>query len=119
MADDDDDLYNPDDDEAGQEFEQLSDLLFERVSEFADDEEVPDELLPLLLLRLSVTMRMMAYSTSVAKPSAGGLKLDLDRFRQDADDLIREMKKDAEGFITRAKEAIAAAAAEAEEDDEK
>jgi hypothetical protein len=62
---------------------------------------------------------MMAYSTSVAKPSAGGLKLDLDRFRQDADDLIREMKKDAEGFIKRAQEAIAAAAAEAEEDDEK
>ena len=30
-------------------------------------------------------------------------------FREEADDLIREMKKDAEGFIARAKEALAAA----------
>jgi hypothetical protein len=90
-----------------EEFDRLTDLLFQHISEFADDEEVPDELLPLMLLRLSLTTRMMAYATSVAKPSAGGLKLDLDRFRQDAEVLVREMKKGAERFITDAKEAIA------------
>src|ERR1700761_6974041 len=115
MADNDEDQFG--ENEEIDEFDELSDLLFERVSEFADDEDVPDEMLPLLLLRLSLTTRMMAYATSVAKPSAGGLKLDLDRFREEADDLIREMKKDAEGFIARAKEALAAAGDEAEEDE--
>jgi hypothetical protein len=115
MADNEDDQFG--ENEEIDEFDELSDLLFERVSEFADDEDVPDEMLPLLLLRLSLTTRMMAYATSVAQPSAGGLKLDLDRFRQEAEDVIREMKKDAEGFITRAKEALAAAGDEPEEEE--
>jgi hypothetical protein len=50
-------------------------------------------MLPLLLLRLSMTMRMIAYATSVAKPSAGGLKLDLDHFRREVDDLVRDLKR--------------------------
>jgi hypothetical protein len=109
MPDENDDLFGEDSDEAVEDFNRLTDLLFQRVSEFADDEEVPDDILPLLLLRLSATTRMMAYAMSVAKPSGGGLKLDLDRFRRDADELIREMKKDADGFIARARESIAAA----------
>jgi hypothetical protein len=108
MSGNDDDFFKGDEGEAVSEFERLIDLLFQHVSEFADDQEVPDELLPLLLLQLSMTTRMMAYTTSVAKPSASGLKLDLDRFRRDAEDLIREMKKEAERFVAQAKEAIAA-----------
>ena len=108
MPDENDDLFGEDGDEAVDDFNRLTDLLFRRVSEFADEEDVADDILPLLLLRLSATMRMMAYAVSVAKPSGGGLKLDLDRFRRDADELIREMKKDADGFIARIKESIAA-----------
>jgi hypothetical protein len=117
MADNDDDLSDQNENDEVSEFDELTDLLFERVSEFADDEDVPDEVLPMLLLRLSLTTRMMAYATSVAQPSAGGLKLDLDRFRQEADELIRAMKKDAETFIAHAKEALAAEAAEPEDDE--
>jgi hypothetical protein len=107
MPDDKDDLFGEDGDEAVADFNRLTDLLFQRVSEFADEEEIPDDILPLLLLRLSATMRMMAYAVSVAKPSGGGLKLDLDRFRRDADELIREMKKDADRFIAQARESMA------------
>jgi hypothetical protein len=60
-----------------------------------------------LLLRLALTTRMMNYASSVAKPSGGGL--DLDRFRRDIEDLIRELKKNADRFIAETKEAIAAA----------
>ncbi|MEV9053384.1 hypothetical protein AB0085_27460, partial [Klebsiella pneumoniae] len=59
------------------------DLLFQNISRVADDGGVPEEWLPLMLLHLPMTTRAMAYATSVAKPSAGGLKLDLDRFRRD------------------------------------
>jgi hypothetical protein len=45
------------------------------------------------------------------------LRLDIDGFRRDADELIREMKKDADRFIAAAKEEIAAAEIE-ENDDE-
>jgi hypothetical protein len=108
MPDNDDDLFGEDRDDAVADFNRLTDLLFQRVSEFADEEDVADDILPLLLLRLSATTRMMAYAMSVAKPSGGGLKLDLDRFRRDADELIREMKKDADRFIAEARESMAA-----------
>jgi hypothetical protein len=108
MPDENDDLFGEDGDEAVEHFNRLTDLLFQRVSAFADEEDVADDILPLLLLRLSATTRMMAYAMSVAKPSGGGLKLDLDRFRRDADELIREMKKDADRFVAHAKESISA-----------
>jgi hypothetical protein len=106
MPDGNDDLFG--EDEAVNDFNRLVELLFQRVSEFADEEDVADDILPLLLLQLSVTMRMMAYAVSVAKPSGGGLKLDLDRFRRDAEELIREMKKDADRFIVRIRESMTA-----------
>src|SRR5580692_9769977 len=106
MPDENDDLFGEDGNEAVDDFNRLTDLLFQRVSEFADEENVPDDILPLLLLRLSVTLRMTGYAASVAKPSGGGLKLDLDRFRRDADELIREMKKDADRFIAQVRETM-------------
>jgi hypothetical protein len=108
MPDENHDLFGEDGNEAVDDFNRLSDILFQRVLEFADEEDVADDILPLLLLRLSATMRMMAYAVSVAKPSGGGLKLDLDRFRRDADELIREMKKDADRFIAQSRESMAA-----------
>lgn len=104
-----DDVFGESEDEGVRDFNRLSDILFRRVGEFADAEGVADDILALLLLRLSLTIRMMSYAMSVAKPSGGGLRLDLDRFRRDADDLIREMKKDADQFIARVKQTIAAA----------
>jgi hypothetical protein len=111
-------LFGEDGNEAVEDFRRLTDLLFHHVSEFAEEEDVSDDVLSLLLLQLSATTRMMAYALSVAKPSSGGLKLDLDRFRREADDLIRAMKQDADGFIARAKESIAAAAADEPDEDE-
>jgi hypothetical protein len=108
MPDENDDLFDEDGNEALEDFNRLTDILFQRVLEFADEEDVADDILPLLLLRVSATMRMMAYAASVAKPSGGGLKLDLDRFRREADELIREMKKDADRFIAQVRETMAA-----------
>jgi hypothetical protein len=109
MPDENDDLFDEDEDQAADDFDQLTNMLFQRVAEFAEEEDVGDDVVPLLLLRIALTMRMMAYAMSVAKPSSGGLKLDLDRFRRDAEDLIRAMKKDADQLIAQAKKTIAAA----------
>jgi hypothetical protein len=76
-------------------------LLSQHLLKFAEDEDIPDEMLSPRLLRIAMTLRMVGYIASTAKPSARGLKLDLDRFRRDVEDVIRETKKDADGFITR------------------
>ena len=118
MADDSDDVFDEDGDEAVERLERLTDELFQHVSEFAEEEDIAEEALSLMLLRLSLTLRMLTYATSVAKPSASGVKLELDRFRQDADGMVRAAKKDADRFIASAKEGIAAAEAHAEEDED-
>jgi len=109
MPDDKDDLFGEDADETLADFDRLTEMLYQRVIEFAEEEELPDELLSPLLLRLAVTSRMVAYTATAAKPSGGGLKLDLDRFRRDIEDLVRATKKDADRFIAHAKESMAAA----------
>jgi hypothetical protein len=108
MPDDKDDLFGEHGDEALDDFDRLTEILFQRVVEFAEEEEVDDEMLSPLLLRLSLTTRMVAYTAAAAKPSGGGLKLDLDRFRRDIEDLIRATKKDADRFIAQARESMAA-----------
>jgi hypothetical protein len=113
---DDNDLFDEDGQEALAEFDRLTQLLSQHLLKFAEDEGISDEMLSPLLLRIAMTSRMVGYIASTAKPSAGGLKLDLDRFRRDVEDVIRETKKDAEGFIARAKEEIAAAELDEDED---
>jgi len=109
MTDDKDDLFGEDGNEALDEFDRLTEILSERVFEFAEEEELGDEQLSPLLLRLALSSRMLAYAAGTAKPSAGELKLDLDRFRRDIEDLIRAAKKGAELFIEQARESLAAA----------
>jgi hypothetical protein len=108
MPEDQDDFFD-DGEETLSEFDRLTEVLSQRMVEFAEEEGIPDELLSALLLRLSVTSRMVAYAATAAKPSGAGLKLDLDRFRRDIDNIIRLTKKDADAFIAQAKESIAAA----------
>jgi hypothetical protein len=108
MTDDQDDLFGEGADEALDEFDRLTEILSERVFEFAEEEEVDDEQLSPLLLRLALSSRMVAYAAGTAKPSGGGLKLDLDRFRREIEDLIRAAKKDADHFIKQARESLAA-----------
>jgi hypothetical protein len=118
MSDTDDDFFGDDGADGADEFYRLSKILFGRVADFADEEDVDDEVIPALLLQLAVTMRTMNYTGSVAKPSGSGLKLDLDRFRRLIDDLIRETKKDADGLVARTKAVIEASErGELEEDD--
>src|SRR5215471_1287908 len=65
-----DDLFGDESDRAAMdEFERMRELLHARISEFADEHDVPDGMLSALLLDLAVTARMMDYTLSVEKPS--------------------------------------------------
>jgi hypothetical protein len=95
--------------------------LHQLVQEYMDEHDLSDEMTSLMLLNMSVRMRMVGYALGTEKPSGSGLKLDLDRFRREIDDCVRDAKKNADHFIAEAKEALAAAENEAddESDDER
>src|SRR5436309_1008716 len=103
MADKADDLFGKDEAEQFAHFDRLMEALLDRVIEFADEEGVTNDELPLLLIRTSLTTTMMNYVMSVAKPSGGGLKLELDRFRRDVDEMFRDMKKAADLLVAKTK----------------
>ena len=100
---------DPDVQEFMDEVEQHSKAIYELVSDYMDDLEVPEAIISHVLLNLSFNMRMVAYVIDTEKPSAGGLKLDLDRMRNEIEQILGESKKGAEGFIKSAKTAIAEA----------
>jgi hypothetical protein len=98
------------------EFEQHTKAIYQLVADYMDDLEIPEALIAEVLLHMAVNMRMVAYAIEAEKPSVAGLKIDLDRLRSEMDQLVRESKKGAEGFIASAKSAIADAEKEAPED---
>jgi hypothetical protein len=118
MGSDDDRPDDPDVKEFMDEVEQHSSAIYELVSDYMDDLEVPEAIISHVLLSMAFNMRMVAYVMDTEKPSAGGLKLDLDRMRNEIEQILRESKKGAEVFIKSAKTAIAEAEKEneAEED---
>ena len=105
---------DPDVQEFMDEVEQHSRAIYEMVSDYMDDLEVSEAIISHVLLSLAFNMRMVAYVIDTEKPSATGLKLDLDRMRNEIEQILRESKKGAEVFIKAAKTAIA----EAEKEDE-
>jgi hypothetical protein len=92
------------DDEA---FVELQRKLFEEIEAFMQAQDVDDGFMVELLVDAAVHLRLTAYGLDVEKPSVAGLKLDLDRLRQEVEQVIRDGKKGAEDFIDRVKEARA------------
>ena len=82
------------------------------------EEEISEAYVAQLLADAMIRMRMTAYGMGVESPSVAGLKLDLDRLRDELGVFLREAKKGAEEYIGVVKEMRAKVDAE-EEDDEK
>jgi hypothetical protein len=107
-----------------QEFERHRDALYEHICDFMEEEDLSESYMAQLLVDAMIRMRMTAYGMEVEKPSVAGLKIDLDRLRDELGTMLREAKKDAEEFIAGVKEARAEmeaderAAAEAGEGDD-
>ena len=81
--------------------------LFEQIEAFMQAQDIEDGFMVELLADAAVHLRMTAYGLDVEKPSVAGLKLDLDRLRQELEQMIRDAKRGADEFIERVKEARA------------
>ncbi len=106
-------------DDAANEFERHGLALHQLIQDYMDEHELSDAVISMLLLDMSIKMRMIGYAVDVEKPSASGLKMELDRFQREAEDCVRTAKKSAEEFMAEAKALRAEAEREDEEDDEK
>ena len=102
------------DDPEFEEFDRIRDMLHARISEFAEEHDLPVGALSPLLLDLAVTSRMMDYVLSVEKPSGSGLKLDLDRMRREVDHFVRDCKRHADEFVDHSKDVLQETQAELE-----
>ena len=102
------------DDPEFEEFDRIRDMLHARISEFAEEHDLPVGALSPLLLDLGVTSRMMDYVLSVEKPSGGGLKRDLDRMQREVDHFVRDCKRHADEFVDHSKDVLHEAQAELE-----
>ena len=89
---------DPDVQEFMDEVEQHSRAIYEMVSDYMDDLEVPEAIISHVLLSLSFNMRMVAYVVDTEKPSATGLRLDLDRMRSEIEQILREVQEGRRGF---------------------
>jgi hypothetical protein len=85
--------------EAIDEMDQHGLALHELIQDYLDEHDLSDSLGSLILFSITMRMRMIGYAMETERPSASGLKMDLDRFKRDIDEGLRTAKKSAEEFI--------------------
>ena len=120
---DSDDLLGDDPaiDEFVEDFERHRDAIYERICDYMEEVEINEAYVAQLLVDAMIRMQMTAYGLGVESPSVAGLKLDLDRMRDEVNVFLREAKKGAEDYIGHVKQMraeIEAEENEAEEDEE-
>jgi hypothetical protein len=86
-------------DEFVEEFERHRDAIFDRLYDYMEKTEINEAYVAQLLVDAMIRMRMTAYGVGVESPSVAGLKLDLDRLRNEVGEFLREAKKGAEEYI--------------------
>jgi hypothetical protein len=114
---------DPASEEFAEEFERHRNAIYERIRDYMDAAEIDEAYMAQLLIDAMIRMRMTAYGLDVESPSVAGLKLDLDRLRNEVGEFLREAKKGAEEYIGYVKdmraEADAKFEAEGKEENEK
>jgi hypothetical protein len=107
----------PEGDKFVEEFERHRDALYDHICDFMEEAEISEAYVAQLLADAMIRMRMTAYGMGVESPSVAGLKLDLDRLRDELGVFLREAKKGAEEYIGVVKEMRAEVDAEDEDEE--
>ena len=91
--------------------EEIKNIVFD----YIEEEEVAEPTVIFALLEMALSIAMSGYVMGTEKPSVTGLKMELDRLGSDVQDMVRDAKKNAAGFL---EEALAAVEAQGEEEEE-
>jgi hypothetical protein len=113
---DSDDLHDDDPaiDKIVEELQRHREAILDRLYDYMEEAQISEAYIAQLLVDAMIWMRMTAYGLGVENPSVAGLKLDLDRLRNEVGECVREAKKGAEEYILHVKDMRA----RAEEEDE-
>ena len=103
---------------AAEEMERHGLELHQLVQDYLDEHDLSDQVGAIILLGICIRMHMVGYALGTERPSASGLKMDLDRFGHEIEDCLRTAKKGAAEFIEQAKALKAEAEAELDAEDE-
>jgi hypothetical protein len=109
---------DPEGDKFVEEFERHRDALYDHICDFMEEAEINEAFVAQLLADAMIRMRMTAYGMGVESPSVAGLKMDLDRLRDELGVFLREAKKGAEEYIGLVKKMRAEVDEEDEEEPE-
>jgi hypothetical protein len=90
------DFFEEEDTRSRERYDDLRDGLQKAIGDFAEKLDIGPKMLALLLIDLGITYNTIDYVLSTAKPSALGLKRELDRLLREIGDFIRSTKKDAD-----------------------
>jgi hypothetical protein len=90
---------DPEMDKFVEDFERHRDALYDCILDYMDEEEIDEAYVAQLLMDAMIRMRMTAYGLGVESPSVGGLRMDLDRLKDEVNVFLREAKKGAEEYI--------------------
>jgi hypothetical protein len=88
--------------------------LADRLGDLAEEMNIHDADLGVLLMEAVIDTRRLLYVQSVAKPSGSGLRTELDRLLRDFGDLIREARRSAGEVVAELTTMLAEEAAEEE-----
>jgi hypothetical protein len=102
-------------DEFVEDFERHRNAIYESIIDYMEEGEIDEAYAAQLLMDAMVRMRMTAYGLDVESPSVAGLKMDLDRLKEEVNVFLREAKKGAEEYIVHVKELRAEADKAAQE----
>jgi hypothetical protein len=91
-------------DEFVEDFERHRNAIYESIIDYMEEVEIDEAYVAQLLIDAMVRMRMTAYGLGVESPSVAGLKMDLDRLKDEVNVFLREAKKGAEEYIHHVKE---------------
>ena len=111
-------LDDPEAEKFVEDFERHRDAIYDCILDYMDEEEISEAYVAQLLIDAMIRMRMTAYGLGVESPSVGGLKMDLDRLKEEVNVFLREAKKGAEEYIAVVKETRARVDLEDEDEDE-
>jgi|SRR3984893_11265424 hypothetical protein len=117
---DSDDLFgdDPEADKFVEDFERHRDAIYERILDYMDEAEIGEAYVAQLLIDAMIRMRMTAYGLGVESPSVAGIKMDLDRLKDEVSVFLREAKKGADEYIRHVKEMRAEVDAKVEDEEE-
>ena len=108
---------DPEAEKFAEDFERHRDAIYDCILDYMDEEDLGEAYVAQLLIDAMIRMRMTAYGLGVESPSVAGIKMDLDRLRDEVSVFLREAKKGADGYIRHVKEMRAEADEEEDEDE--